>query len=133
MARGPKKHLKHVASPKHWIMDKLTGIFAPRPSTGSHKLRECLLLIIFLRNRFKYALTADEVKICMQRFIKIDGEVRTDITYPAGFMDVISIEKMDEHFWLDVISIEKMGEHFWLAYDTKGRFAVHCFNDYFLL
>ncbi|XP_029819634.1 40S ribosomal protein S4 [Manacus vitellinus] len=85
---------------------------APRPSTGPHKLRECLPLIIFLRNRLKYALTGDEVKkICMQRFIKIDGKVRTDITYPAGFMDVISIEKT--------------GEHFRLVYDTKGRFAVH--------
>lgn len=60
---------------------------APRPSTGPHKLRECLPLIIFLRNRLKYALTGDEVKkICMQRFIKVDGKVRTDITYPAGFM-----------------------------------------------
>lgn len=60
---------------------------APRPSTGPHKLRECLPLIIFLRNRLKYALTGDEVKkICMQRFIKIDGKVRTDITYPTGFM-----------------------------------------------
>ncbi|XP_068920563.1 small ribosomal subunit protein eS4-like isoform X2 [Petaurus breviceps papuanus] len=47
----------------------------------------------------------------MQRFIKIDGKVRTDITYPAGFMDVISIEKT--------------GEHFRLVYDTKGRFAIH--------
>lgn len=66
----------------------LLGYFqAPRPSTGPHKLRECLPLIIFLRNRLKYALTGDEVKkICMQRFIKIDGKVRTDITYPTGFM-----------------------------------------------
>uniref|UniRef100_A0A3B3RA58 Ribosomal protein S4 X-linked n=2 Tax=Paramormyrops kingsleyae TaxID=1676925 RepID=A0A3B3RA58_9TELE len=112
MARGPKKHLKRVAAPKHWMLDKLTGVFAPRPSTGPHKLRECLPLIIFLRNRLKYALTGDEVKkICMQRFIKIDGKVRTDITYPAGFMDVISIEKT--------------GEHFRLIYDVKGRFAVH--------
>uniref|UniRef100_A0A3Q3AUA0 Ribosomal protein S4 X-linked n=1 Tax=Kryptolebias marmoratus TaxID=37003 RepID=A0A3Q3AUA0_KRYMA len=69
------------------MLDKLTGVFAPRPSTGPHKLRECLPLIIFLRNRLKYALTGDEVKkICMQRFIKIDGKVRTDVTYPAGFM-----------------------------------------------
>uniref|UniRef100_A0AAQ5YBH0 40S ribosomal protein S4 n=1 Tax=Amphiprion ocellaris TaxID=80972 RepID=A0AAQ5YBH0_AMPOC len=84
---GPKKHLKRVAAPKHWMLDKLTGVFAPRPSTGPHKLRECLPLIIFLRNRLKYALTGDEVKkICMQRFIKIDGKVRTDVTYPAGFM-----------------------------------------------
>ncbi|XP_037678658.1 40S ribosomal protein S4, X isoform isoform X1 [Choloepus didactylus] len=85
---------------------------APHPSTGPHKLRECLPLIIFLRNRLKYALTGEEVKkICMQRFIKIDGKVRTDITYPAGFMDVISIDKT--------------GENFRLVYDTKGRFAVH--------
>merc|ERR1711970_46390 len=112
MARGPKKHLKRVAAPKHWMLDKLTGVFAPRPSTGPHKLRECLPLIIFLRNRLKYALTGDEVKkICMQRFIKIDGKVRTDVTYPAGFMDVISIEKT--------------GEHFRLIYDVKGRFTVH--------
>lgn len=47
----------------------------------------------------------------MQRLIKVDGKVRTDPTYPAGFMDVISIEKT--------------GEHFRLVYDTKGRFTVH--------
>ena len=47
----------------------------------------------------------------MQRFIKIDGKVRTDVTYPAGFMDVIRIDKT--------------GENFRLIYDTKGRFAVH--------
>lgn len=27
MARGPKKHLKRVAAPKHWMLDKLTGVF----------------------------------------------------------------------------------------------------------
>lgn len=47
----------------------------------------------------------------MQRFINIDGKVSSDITYPAGFMDVISIDKT--------------GENFRLIYDTKGRFAVH--------
>ena len=42
---------------------------------------------MFLRNRLKYALTADEVKrIVNQRLIKVDGKVRTDTTYPAGFM-----------------------------------------------
>ena len=59
------------------MLDKLTGVFAPRPSTGPHKLRECLPLIIFLRNRLKYALIGDEVKkICMQRLIKIDGKIQ---------------------------------------------------------
>jgi small subunit ribosomal protein S4e len=104
--------MKRLAAPKHWMLDKLTGTWAPRPSTGPHKLRECLPLIIFLRNRLKYALTNKETNaILMQRLVKVDSRVRTDMTFPAGFMDVISIEKT--------------GEHFRLVYDTKGRFAIH--------
>lgn len=69
------------------MLDKLGGVYAPRPSTGPHKLRESLPLVIFLRNRLKYALTNSEVtKIVMQRLIKVDGKVRTDPNYPAGFM-----------------------------------------------
>jgi len=111
MARGPKKHLKRVNAPRHWMLDKLSGVFAPRPSTGPHKLRECLPLIILLRNRLKYALTRREVIfILMQRLVKVDGKVRTDPTFPSGFMDVVTIEKTAETFRL--------------LYDTKGRFAV---------
>ena len=47
----------------------------------------------------------------MQRLVKVDGKVRTDCTYPAGFMDVIEIDRTDEHFRL--------------IYDTKGRFVTH--------
>jgi len=93
------------------MLDKLSGIFAPRPSTGPHKLRECLPLIILLRNRLKYALTAREVQLILnQRLVKVDGKVRTDATYPAGFMDVVSIDKTNELFRL--------------LYDTKGRFSI---------
>ncbi|KAG4301421.1 hypothetical protein PCANB_002257 [Pneumocystis canis] len=112
MARGLKKHLKRINAPSHWLIDKLGGTYAPRPSPGPHKLRDCLPLIIFLRNRLKYALNNREtIAILMQRLIKVDGKVRTDHTYPTGFMDVISIEKT--------------GEHFRLIYDTKGRFTIH--------
>jgi len=112
MARGVKKHMKRMYAPSHWMLDKLTGVWAPRPSTGPHKLRECMPLIILLRNRLKYALTYNEVKmIVKQRLIKVDGKVRTDMTYPAGLMDVISIDQTREHFRL--------------LWDTKGRFAVH--------
>jgi small subunit ribosomal protein S4e len=90
MARGPKRHLKRLAAPRHWMLDKLGGVFAPRPSCGPHKIRESLPLILFLRNRLKYALTYDEArKICKQRLIKVDGKVRTDMRFPAGFMDVL--------------------------------------------
>eukprot|EP01123_Difflugia_compressa_P002160 TRINITY_DN1287_c0_g4_i1.p1 TRINITY_DN1287_c0_g4~~TRINITY_DN1287_c0_g4_i1.p1 ORF type:complete len:267 (-),score=55.70 TRINITY_DN1287_c0_g4_i1:69-869(-) len=112
MPRGPKKHLKRINAPKHWMLDKLGGVFAPRPTAGPHKLRESIPLVILLRNRLKYALTNKEVTmILMQRVVKVDGKVRTDQTYPAGFMDVISIDRTNENFRL--------------LYNVKGRFALH--------
>ncbi|WZZ48932.1 hypothetical protein YC2023_049039 [Brassica napus] len=41
-ARGMKKHLKRLNAPKHWMLDKLGGAFAPKPSSGPHKSRECI-------------------------------------------------------------------------------------------
>lgn len=78
------------------MLDKLSGVFAPKPSAGPHKMRECLPVIIFLRNRLKYALTYDEAKkICQQRLIRIDHKVRTDMLYPAGFMgNLLKINKI---------------------------------------
>jgi len=112
MARGPKHHLKRLNAPKHWMLSKLGGVWAPRPSQGPHKLRESLPLSLVLRNRLRYALTRREVMIIvMRRQVQIDGKVRTDLNYPAGFMDVISIPKTDEQFRL--------------LYDTKGRFVLH--------
>lgn len=112
MARGPKKHLKRLAAPNHWMLDKMGGVWAPRPSTGPHKLRESLPLNLILRNRLKYALTGREANsIVMQRLIKVDGKVRTDKTFPAGFMDVITIDRTNETFRL--------------LYDVKGRFQLH--------
>jgi small subunit ribosomal protein S4e len=112
MARGPKRHLKRLNAPKHWMLSKLGGTWAPRPSTGPHKLRDCLPMCLILKNRLKYALTRKETQtIVMRRLVEVDGKVRTDLNYPAGFMDVISLAKTDEKFRL--------------LYDSKGRFVLH--------
>merc|ERR1711988_1983118 len=66
---------------------------------------------LILRNRLKYALTGQECKqICMEKCVKIDGKARTDPNYPAGFMDVVEMEKTEDRFRL--------------MYDTKGRFVL---------
>jgi len=110
--RGKKHHMKRVHAPHHWCLKKMGGNFAPRPSPGPHKVRECLPMAVLIRNRLKYALTYNEVKlITMQRLIKVDGKVRTDVTYPLGFQDVVSIEKTNAHYRM--------------MFDTKGRFVAH--------
>ena len=77
--------MKRLNAPKHWMLNKMGGVWAPKPSCGPHKQRECLPLLLIIRNRLKYALTNHEVKmICMQRLVKVDGKVRTDSTFTAG-------------------------------------------------
>mmetsp|Transcript_25414 Transcript_25414/g.65689 ORF Transcript_25414/g.65689 Transcript_25414/m.65689 type:complete len:261 (+) Transcript_25414:52-834(+) len=110
--RGRKTGLKRINAPRHWMLDKMGGVWAPKPSSGPHKSRECVPLIVLLRNRLKYALTYHEAKmIVKQRLVSVDGKARSDMRYPAGFMDVVSLAKTDEHFRL--------------LYDVRGRFAIH--------
>ena len=120
MPRGPKKHLKRLNAPKHWMLDKMGGAWAPRPSTGPHKLRECLPVILILRNRLKMALNRREVTlICMDKLVQVDGKIRSDPCFPTGFMDVVTLGDASKVF------DEKANvDRFRVLYDVKGRFKL---------
>jgi small subunit ribosomal protein S4e len=49
-----KKHQKRLSAPSHWMLDKMSGAYAPKASPGPHKLRDCLPLIVFIRNRYEH-------------------------------------------------------------------------------
>merc|ERR1711904_359096 len=118
MARGPKKHLKRIRTPKSWMLDKLSGVYAPRPRQGPHKLRECLPLQLVLRNKLKYALSGRECDVILgdkDNQVKIDNKVRRDKKYPVGLMDVVSIPKT--------------GDNYRMLYDVKGRFTLTKIKD----
>ena len=51
----------------------------------------------------------------MEKHVKVDGKIRTDPNYPAGFMDVVEIPKA--------------GDQFRLIFDTKGRYVLHRIDD----
>jgi len=60
----------------------------------------------------KYALTRREVIIITaRRLVKVDHKIRTDLNFPTGFMDIVSIDKTSETFRI--------------LFDTKGRFVLH--------
>lgn len=112
MAKGPKKHLKRVRAPKSWLMDKLGGNFAVRPSQGPHRLRQSIPLQIFLRDKLKVALNGREANMILhqkQGLVYIDKKVRREPKYPLGLMDVIEIPEM--------------GTAWRCMYDVKGRFT----------
>ena len=81
MVRGPKKHLKRLAAPKSWMLDKLGGVYTTRCSSGPHQLRESMPMQLFLRNRLKYALTGQECQLIMkQRLVKVKQAPSCDCT-----------------------------------------------------
>jgi len=95
------------------MLDKLTGVYAPRPRQGPHKLRECLPLQLVLRNKLKYALSGRECDIILgdkDNTVKVDNKVRRDKKFPVGLMDVVSIPKT--------------GDNYRMLYDVKGRFTL---------
>jgi small subunit ribosomal protein S4e len=112
--KGQRKIVKRVNAPKNWYLGKLKGVYATKPSAGPHKMRECIPLNVLLQQRLKYALSRDESrKIVRNRegMIKVDGKIRRDHRFPLGQMDVVSIEKTNEHFRI--------------LRDCKGRFHPH--------
>ena len=118
MARGPKKHLKRIRAPKSWMMDKMGGVFATRPSQGPHKLKESVPLGLILRRKLGYALNYRENTLILKdkdNEVLIDGQVRRDHKYPVGIMDVITIPKT--------------GDRFRLFYDEKRRFTLLRINE----
>ena len=55
MARGKRLHMKRINAPHAWMLHKMGGIYAPRPTQGPHKLTECLPLTLIVRNRLHLA------------------------------------------------------------------------------
>jgi|TARA_B110000305_G_C19342736_1_gene590019 small subunit ribosomal protein S4e len=106
--------MKRVAAPKQWYLGKLKGVYAVRPSPGPHKIRECMPLTCLLQQRLKYALNTGEARKIVKNkegLIKVDGKIRRDPKFPLGQMDVVTIERTNQHFRI--------------LMDVKGRFLPH--------
>ena len=111
--RGVYKHLKRIHAPKSWMLSKVGGIWAMKPSQGPHKLRECIPLNLLLRTKLGLARNGTEAKLIVKAKegnISIDGKVRTDHKYPVGIMDIVTINKI--------------GANYRVNFDVKGRWRL---------
>jgi small subunit ribosomal protein S4e len=96
---GGKRHLKRYVVSKHIAISKKTDTYAVRPSPGPHAAYDCIPVAILLRDMFQFARNMSEVKrILYERNVVVDGRVKTNRKYPLGFMDVLSLPKMQKHY-----------------------------------
>ena len=111
-----KNHLKTLAAPRTWPINRRLRKFITRPDPGPHKLRFGLPLNYILRDILRYSDTSKEGrKILLNKEIQIDGIVRKNFRFIVGLFDTIRIEKSKKYFRLllnkkgklDLIEIEE--------------------------
>ncbi|MCK4581836.1 30S ribosomal protein S4e [Candidatus Bathyarchaeota archaeon] len=97
--KGPSRHLKRHPSPSFWPINRKSGAWSIRTSSGPHSLHTSMPTGVVLRDELKYAKSAKEAKfIIKQGKLIVDGKTRLDERFPVGLMDVISIPDSKEFF-----------------------------------
>lgn len=94
-----KKHLKRLTIPRSWKLPKKTFKWAPKTSPGPHGKEGSVPMLVAIRDMLKLCDTASEArKIMAAREVLVDGKVITNPKFPLGFMDILSIPKINSFY-----------------------------------
>ncbi len=92
-------HLKRLAAPRTWKLERKTKKWGIKVSPGPHTVQNSISLLSILRDYLGYATKAKEARYIIKNGqIYVDSIPRKDYKFPCGFMDVVSIPKTNENF-----------------------------------
>jgi len=93
-----KNHLKRIASPRTWLIERKALVFVTRPKPGAHSLEYGLPLGMIIRDALKLSSTMSEVKkLLNNNEVLIDGKRRKDHRFIVGLFDVITIPSIKKY------------------------------------
>ncbi len=94
-----KNHLKKIASPKSWHIERKESVFITRPKPGAHPMKHSTSLSMVLRELIKFAKSAKDAKrIIKTKDVFVDKKKRSDPRCPTGIMDIIEFPQIEEHY-----------------------------------
>ncbi len=94
-----KRHLKRLAAPGNWRIERKTHKWIVRPRPSGHKLQECLPLLHVLRDILGHAENYREANgIIKEGRVKVDGRVVRDPKRGVGIMDLLEIPATKERY-----------------------------------
>lgn len=112
-----KSHLKRIAAPKSWHINRKIRKWVVRANPGAHEISTSFPLAFFMRDVLGYANTMREVKnILTKKTILVDGRRVKDPKMPVGLMDVITSQDIGESFR---ILLDKKGKLYAKRLDKK--------------
>lgn len=93
------RHLKRLAAPKIWQIQRKKFKFVTKPVPGPHSMEAGISLGTLLKETLNYASSNREArKILNANEVRIDGKIRKDPRFPVGVFDTIAFPDTNEHF-----------------------------------
>ena len=93
-----KKHLKRIAAPATWMVDRKERKFIARPK-GSFKMAMGMPLVTVLKDVLKLVATRKEGKrVLNSKEILVNGRRRKDEKFMIGLMDVLAIKDIGKSY-----------------------------------
>ena len=92
-------HMKRLAAPRTWPLKRKVNIWVAKQTAGAHSIEQSMPAVTVLRDMVCACDTAREAKrIIGNREMFVDGKAVKNPKAPVGFMDVITIPKMNLAF-----------------------------------
>lgn len=92
-------HMKRLAAPRTWPLKRKVSVWVTKQSAGAHSIEDSMSAVTVLRDMVGACDTAREAKrIIGNRELFVDGKAVKNPKAPVGFMDVISIPKMNLNY-----------------------------------
>ncbi|MCX8146983.1 MAG: 30S ribosomal protein S4e [Candidatus Woesearchaeota archaeon] len=118
------KHLKRIAMPKTWKLERKKEFWVTKPMPGAHNKLQGMALETALKELIKCAKTRKEVRIILnKKDILVDGKKRKELKLPVGLMDVVSIPEIKENYR---ILLDKKGNLYALKIDEEDASIKPC-------
>ncbi|HLC99144.1 MAG TPA: 30S ribosomal protein S4e [Candidatus Nanoarchaeia archaeon] len=94
-----KNHMKRIAMPRTWKLDRKVSEWVTKPSAGAHDYETAMSLETVMKEIIKCANTRKEARtILLTKDVLVDGKKRKELRLPVGFMDVVSLPEVNEHY-----------------------------------
>ncbi|MBU0461755.1 MAG: 30S ribosomal protein S4e [Nanoarchaeota archaeon] len=94
-----KNHLKRIAAPRTWHIERKEATFITRPKAGAHPLDSSMALSTVLRMLIKVAKSSKEAKyVLTEKGVLVDGKRKREPKHAVGLMDVVSLPQLNESY-----------------------------------
>ncbi len=94
-----KAHLKRIAAPRAWPIQRKRSTFIRRPRPGMHSLEHGMSIETWLKEVLHAVRTSREARHALREgLVKVNGRVVKDPAFITGFLDLVTLTPVNEQY-----------------------------------